>query len=236
MNKTVIDTGRSRLELMFCDNMEYLKTIPDNYFDLAVDDPPYGIRQDGHRENNRGKLARCTKYNSALWDQPSPSVEFFTELRRVSKNQIIFGANHFIESMPYNSSCWIVWDKVNGKSDFADCELAWTSFDTSVRIFRYMWMGMNQGSYGDGTLMEGNKKLNEKRIHPTQKPVRLYDWIFTHYAKPGMKVIDPHLGSGSIAIAANKHRIDLTGCEKVEGYYQDSIKRVKEVTSQLRMT
>lgn len=130
--------------LMNC--MDGMKEFPDQFFDLAVADPPYGIGENGKKNHSRSNLVKAKNYAPyAGLDEKPPDKEYFDELFRVSRNQIIFGANHFISKMPIDSSCWIVWDKCNGKSDFADCELAWTSFDTAVRKFTFMWNGMLQG-------------------------------------------------------------------------------------------
>lgn len=179
------------VKLLNIDCMKYMAGLADKSFDLAIVDPPYGIRQDGHRENNRSKLAKSKKYHKALWDMPAPDAKYFSELFRVSKNQIVFGANHFISAIPLNSPCWIVWDKDN-TGNFADCELAWTSFDTSVRKFKYRWNGM----------LQEDMRNKEERIHPTQKPVQLYRWLIHTYAKDCESILDTHLGSGSSAIAA----------------------------------
>ena len=141
------------------DCMLGMKEFPDNYFELAIVDPPYGIGEDGLKNHSRGKLAPAKKYTPKNWDKKPPDKLYFKELLRVSKNQIIFGANHFISKIPYDSSCWIVWDK-QMTGDFADCELAWTSFKTAVRKFTFTWNGM----------LQGNMKNKEIRIHPTQKP------------------------------------------------------------------
>ena len=141
------------------------------------------------------------------------STEFFAELERVSNNQIIWGANHFISRIPFDSPCWIVWDKDNGKSDFADCELAWTSFKTSVRKFTFRWNGM----------LQGNMKQKEFRIHPTQKPRFLYQWILQNYAKPNDKILDTHGGSMSIAIACELEGFDLDICEIDKEYFQAGV-------------
>lgn len=147
------------------DCMEYMRTLPDKAFDLAVVDPPYGIGESGKNNKSRTKLAKAQDYKPfAGLDKSPPNKECFLELARVSKNQIIFGANHFADKLPHPaSSCWIVWDKENGGNDFADCELAYTSFRTAVRIFRFRWQGM----------IQGDMKHKENRIHPTQKPVSL---------------------------------------------------------------
>ena len=171
MNEPVI-IGSASLYLGDC--MEYMATLPDNAFDLAIVDPPYGIKQDGHRVNNRSKLAISTDYHKALWDQEKPPYEYFLQLKRVSKNQIIWGGNHLAAFINENSPCWIVWNK-HTTADYADAELAYTSFETAVRIFDYPWNGMIQGFHGD-------KRKNEIRIHPTQKPVALYEWTIANYA------------------------------------------------------
>lgn len=161
-------------------------------------------------------------------DDESPSPEYFSELFRVSKNQIIWGANHFISKLPsdtIDSSCWIVWDKDNGKNDFADSELAWTSFNSAVRNFRFRWQGM----------LQEDMKNKEFRIHPTQKPVKLYEWLLSNYAKQGDKILDTHLGSGSIAIACDKMGFELTACEIDEEYYNGAVKRLKFHQEQLNL-
>lgn len=212
-------------EVYLMDCIAGLKHYPDKYFDLAVVDPPYGIGEDGKSNHSRGKCAKPKLYTPKEWDKEPPNIEYFTELFRVSKNQIVWGANHFISRMPYDSSCWLVWDKENGENDFADCELAWTSFDKAVRRYKFRWAGM----------LQGNMKDKENRIHPTQKPVALYDWIFTRFAEKGYKVLDTHLGSGSSRIAADKAGLDFVGFELDEEYYNALNKRFNEYKSQLRM-
>ena len=200
------------------DCLEYMKTLPDKYFDLCIADPPYGIGEDGVKNHSRGKLAKAKQYTPKEWDKATPNIEFFDEMLRVSKNAIIWGANHFISKIPYDSSCWIVWDKDNGKTDFADCELAWTNFKTSVRKFKYKWQGM----------LQENMKNKEIRIHPTQKPVALYSWILDNYAKEGDKIFDPFLGSGSSRIAAYMKGFDFYACELDKEYYDLQEKRFRE--------
>lgn len=225
------------------DNMELMARYPDKYFDLAIVDPPYGIGESGKTNKSRGKLAKSKKYKSFAGDDlKSPDVEYFNELLRVSKNQIIWGANHFISKIPLDSSCWIVWDKQNGKTDFADSELAWTSFKTSVRNFYFQWQGM----------LQGDMKNKEIRIHPTQKPVKLYEWLLLNYAQrkcnhkhseqerefcsdcrnQDVKILDTHLGSGSIAIACHRLGFDLTACELDKDYFEAAMKRIKLETAQ----
>lgn len=214
-----------------CDCMDFMKAIPDKHFDLAIIDPNYGIGEDGKTNNSRGSAAGANKWKGTRnttgagvpsttfkpkeWDKEPPKKEYFVELFRVSKNEIIFGANHFISRMPIDSPCWIIWDKDNGNSDFADCEMAWTSFKSAVRKFKYTWNGM----------LQGNMKNKEKRIHPTQKPIALYKWLLKNYAKPGQTIFDSHVGSGSIRIACHDLGFDFTGCEIDKDYFEAQEKR-----------
>ena len=216
-----------KITLYNCDCMEYLRTLPDNAFDLAVVDVPYGIKEDGSKNHTRGKIAVAKDYHPfAGGDKNAPPVKYFTELKRVSRNQIIWGANHFIENIPNaNSSSWIVWDKDNGDNDFADCELAWTSFKSAVRKFKWRWAGM----------LQEDMKNKQKRIHPTEKPIALYKWILQNYAKEGDKILDTHLGSGSIAIAAHDLGFELTGMELDPIYYEAAKKRLIEYQRQLKL-
>ena len=217
---------QDKLSIYNMDNMELMKQIPDKYFDISLIDPPYGIGEDGSKNNTRGNLAISKNYKAyAGNDKTPPEQNFFNELFRISKNQIIFGANHFIDLINKKSSCWIVWDKDNGDTDFADCELAWTSFSTAVRKIKYKWQGMLQNDMSN----------KETRIHPNQKPINLYSWILEKYAKEGMKIFDSHLGSGSNAIACHYAEMEFIGCELDEDYYNDSIKRIKENTRQLSL-
>ena len=212
------------ITLYNADCMEIMKGFADNQFDICIVDPPYGIGEDGAKNHSRGKAANPKLYTPKSWDSNSPNREYFDELIRVSKNQIIFGANHFISKIPYDSSCWIVWDK-DRTVDFADCELAWTSFNTAVRKFKFRWNGM----------LQGNMKNKEIRIHPTQKPVALYKWILDNYAKQGQTILDTHLGSGSSAIAAHDYGYEFTGIELDSEYYEAAKKRISEHQRQLSM-
>ena len=210
------------IDLYNIDCMEYLRICKNNEFDLAIVDPPYGIGESGAKNHTRGKLAKATKYKAFAGEDKEPmSEEYFQELERVSKNQIIWGANHFRAK---NSSCWLVWDKLNS-GDFADAELAYTSFNTAVRVFRYMWNGM----------LQGDMKNKEKRIHPTQKPVKLYEWLLMNYAKEGDRILDTHLGSGSSAIAAHNLGFEFVGCELDKEYFTAAEKRLKLHQMQLRI-
>jgi len=219
------------------DCMTGMARYPDKHFDLAIVDPPYGIGENGDKNHSRSKRAVAKNYKSfSGFDSEPPDCEYFQQLRRVSKNQIIFGANHFISQIPFDSSCWIVWDKVNGDNDFADCELAWTSFKTAVRKFTFMWHGMMQGrSMESGDKMQGNKRLNEIRIHPTQKPVALYKWLLTNYAKPGDKILDTHVGSASSLIACHDMGFDAVGFELDPDYYRASNQRLDDFMRQPRI-
>lgn len=210
----------NQLYLMDC--MEGMKQFPNKYFELAIVDPPYGINMDGGKIGGNN-LTVAKDYIKKNWDGKAPDKAYFDELIRVSKNQIIFGANHFISKIPYDSPCWIVWDKENS-GNFADCELAWTSFNTAVRKFSFMWNGM----------MQGDMKNKESRIHPTQKPARLYTWILSNYAKPGDKILDTHVGSASSLIACYDMGFDYIGFEIDEDYYNMAQKRIEENKAQLR--
>ena len=206
--------------------MEYLKTCADKQFDLAIVDPPYGIGESGKKNKSRSVLTKTKDYHPIFGeDREPPSVEYFKELKRVSKNQIIWGANHFIDLIPFRSSCWLVWDKDNGKNDFADCELAYTSFNSAVRKFTFKWQGM----------LQENMKHKETRIHPHQKPVALYKWIFSHYAKAGDTILDTHLGSGSSRIAAYDMGFDFVGTEIDPDYFQAQEVRFNEHRQQLSL-
>lgn len=195
--------------------MCYMKSLPDKFFDLCLVDPPYGIKEDGKKNHSRGRIAKAQEYAPKDWDKEAMPKEFFDELIRVSKNQIIWGANHFISRIPYDSPCWIVWDKDNGATDFADCELAWTSFKTATRKFKYKWQGM----------LQENMKNKERRIHPTQKPVALYCWLLENYAIGGGKIFSPMFGSGSSRIAAYKLGYDYVGCEIDKEYFDKANER-----------
>lgn len=209
------------------DCMTEMVKFPDNYFDVAIVDPPYYSGPEKRKFYGRkiSPIGVQRIYDkSAGWSVPER--EYFDELFRISKNQIIFGCNYF--DYPFGSGR-IVWDKCNGSSSFSDCELAYTSFHDSVRLFRYMWNGMMQGkSISEGHIQQGNKKLNEKRIHPTQKPVNLYRWLVQKYLKPGQLVLDTHVGSGSSLIAFEEYDLQYVGYEIDKNYYDLSRLRVEE--------
>lgn len=223
----------------FCEDcMIGMRRYPDKYFDLAVVDPIYGdITPGGYLTGkSRGGNGPHSKYHQGMWEQKKTPKEYFNELFRVSKNQIIWGGNYFCAEIARDSQCWIVWDKCHPSGiKFADAELAWTSFDSKTRIFRFLWNGMCQGVPGNGTKMQGDKSKNEKRIHPAQKPVALYTWIFRNYAKPGGKILDTHLGSGSSRIAAYEQDLDFVGFEKDRCYFDAQEERYQAHIAQLSL-
>ena len=207
------------------DNMDLMARYPDNYFDLAIVDPPYGIGAD-KAQNSGGEKWGYKKYKATDWDSEIPPAEYFIELQRVSKNQIVWGGNYMTENLPPRM-CWILWDK--GQRDFslADGELAWTSFQKALRIF----------DCSRGYALADNNKCGGK-IHPTQKPVALYKWLLKNYAKEGDKILDTHLGSMSIAIAVDDMNkvegmdLHLTACELDKDYFEQGIKRIRRQTAQ----
>ena len=210
------------------DNMILMSRYPDKYFDLAIIDPPYGIgvSKNGYSIIGIGgkNLAKRKKYGVKNWDESIPTNQYFDELFRVSKNQIIWGGNYFLNFLE-STSCFIVWDKENGDFSMADCELAWTSFNTSVRKIKIRWSGM----------LQHDMKNKENRIHPTQKPVQLYKWILDKYAKENDKILDTHIGSGSIAIACHDYGFELTGCELDSEYFDKAVERIKNHTAQTKL-
>ena len=214
-------------EVYNVDCLEYMRSLPDKYFDLCIADPPYGIGECGAKNHSRSRIAKAKEYTAKDWDFQSLSSDYFSEILRVSKNAIIWGANHFISKLPYDSSCWIVWDKENGNNDFADCELAWTNYKSAVRKFTFRWAGM----------LQGNMKHKEERIHPTQKPIALYSWILDNYAIGGGKIFDPFLGSGSSRIAAYKKGFDFYACELDKDYYEAQEERFRrECLGEIKLT
>ena len=201
------------------DCIEVMKRYPDKYFDLAVVDPPYGINV--NMNAGRKKDTKSKKRTVKKWDTETPTAEYWEELFRVSKNQIVWGANYMTEYLPTKMG-WIFWDKcVAAGCSFSDGELAWSSFDKALKkaVIPY------SGFIG----MEGEK------FHPTTKPIKLYDWIFNNYATEGMKIIDTHLGSGSSRISANKYKLEFTGCEIDKEYFDKQNKRYADFISQARL-
>jgi len=214
----VSDCALSEVYLMDC--IAGMKHYPDKFFDLAVVDPPYGIGVDGQ------KLSVCKnpkhnrkEHTQKDWDSEIPAMKYFTELFRVSKHQIIWGANYFVEHLNYGSKGWIVWFKGQQGLTMSDAELAYSNFDKPTRV----------------ATINRVELLKDGTIHPTQKPVKLYDWVFEHYAERGQRVLDTHLGSGSSRIAANKAGLDFVGFEIDEDYFNASEDRFKKFVSQTRL-
>ena len=198
-----------------CDNMELMARYPDNYFDLAIVDPPYGIER---FKNGIGKNDRHKVKSTAIFNNNPPTDVYFSELFRVSRNQIVWGANNFI--MP-PSEYFLVWNKKQTVDNFASAEYAWVSMGlkTPAKIFDY---GIHKHNHTD-------------KIHPTQKPIDLYKFILDKYAKKGDKILDTHLGSGSIAIACHDYGYELTACELDKEYYEKAIQRIQNHVSQLKL-
>ena len=200
------------------DCVEGLKRFSDNYFDLAIVDPPYGI---GASEMQMGNNAKKKWSKGKNWDNETPTGEYWEQLFRVSKNQIVWGGNYF--ELPLTKS-WIVWDKNNGESGFADGEMAWTSFNKPMKIKKIHWTGS-----------ASNWEDTNGKIHPTQKPLKLYKWLLKEFAEEGNLILDTHLGSGSIRLACNELHFAFTGFEIDKDYYEAQEKRFKDFVSQLRM-
>lgn len=202
-------------------NMELMARYEDNHFNLAIVDPPYGIGAGGKSFKNGTSKNKTIGYKNKDWDNKTPNKIYFTELFRVSKNQIIFGANYMTIHLP-PSMGWIFWDKGTGDNSYADGEIAFSSFNRPLKCYKVSWVGANANN---GT----------PRIHPTEKPVKLYEWLLMNYAKEGDKILDTHLGSGSIAIACHNLGYDLTACELDKDYYNAAMKRLKQHQAQLRL-
>ena len=218
---------KPNIELLNIDCLEYLKQCVDKQFDLAIVDPPYGI---GFGEFNRtnkatnGERIKANKYKNSNWDDAIPTDEYFEELLRVSKNQIVWGGNYFPYLWKNGCKGFVFWYKGNPVPNFADGELAYTSFNKVAKQFDYRY-------YGN---LEGNTSASEK-IHPTQKPISLYEWLLDNYALEGDKIIDTHLGSGSIAAACWNRGFDLVGCELDKEYYTKAVKRFELHKQQLTL-
>lgn len=196
------------IELLHMDCMKYMAGLPDKAFELAVVDPPYGIGAGSVKFKNGSSKTEKKYFKETDWDSKPPTADYFGELKRVSKNQIIWGGNYFLDHLT-STRCFVVWDKTIHGNSYADCELAWTSFDACVRYYRE----------------NVAQTTSEGRIHPTQKSVKLYEWLLTNYAKKGDRILDTHLGSGSSAIAAHNLGFDFVGCELDRDYYEAAVKR-----------
>lgn len=227
--------GNSKYELnkVYCEDcVEAMKQMPDNFFDLAIVDPEWGRGEHGGKERSslckqkNGSVTRIYggAYSKKTWDNKPAGEEYFKELIRVSKHQIIWGVNYYGQVF---GSGRIIWDKVNGNSDQSDCEIAYNSMTSRVDQVAYMWNGMNQGvSVEQGRVMQGNKKLNEKRIHPTQKPAKLYQWLYGRFAERTFKIIDTHGGSMSSIVAAIDFGCDWVAFEIDKEYYDNAVDRI----------
>jgi len=205
------------------DNMSLMARYPDNYFDLAIVDPPYGIDMDNQKVRvkpsrpNSYLRAGQNQYKKSDWDKEMPNKKYFTELFRISKNQIIWGANYFCEFIPSGKG-WIYWDKQMGDNNFSSGEFAYQSIQIK-----------------SSSLSIPSMRVAGTRIHPTQKPVKLYEWILMNYAKENDKILDTHLGSGSIAIACHDYGFELTACELDKEYYDKAIQTIKNHVSQQKL-
>jgi len=195
------------------DNMELMARYDDKYFDLAIVDPPYGIERFKAKDGGNSKKIKSFGDKDKNWNDIKPIDEYWNELFRVSKYQIIWGSNNF--NLP-TSEYFIVWDKMQMMPSFAQCEQAWTNCRVPAKIYR-------------------KRSIDPERIHPTQKPIALYEWLLMNYAKEGDKILDTHLGSGSIAIACHNLGFDLTACELDKDYYEAALKRFNNHKNQLRM-
>tara|TARA_R100000655_G_scaffold98238_1_gene141520 strand:+ start:266 stop:955 length:690 start_codon:yes stop_codon:yes gene_type:complete len=225
---------KNNLKIINADCMDIMKNYEDNYFDLAIVDPPYGIGADVKQNNaalsrikakGKSKSGRGWKlYESTNWDNEIPDENYFKELKRVSKNQIIWGGNYFTKFLN-PSMGWLVWNKMQREFSLADGELAWTSYNKAIRIF----------DYSRGAALSNNNN-NGGRFHPTQKPVKLYEWILKNYGDKDFKILDTHLGSASSAIAAFYYGCkEFVGIELDKDYYNSSIKRIKKHTIQTKL-
>jgi site-specific DNA-methyltransferase (adenine-specific) len=222
------------------DNMALMARYPDNYFDLAIVDPPYGIgagKQNVSSSKMKGRknsIIKRSDLKSKEWDNEIPNKEYFDELFRVSKNQIIWGGNYF--PLPLINS-WIVWNKLQVLETRSDGELAWTSFKKPLKIVPLLQDGFKRGqNVGYNQPVIYNVPFSGKQtIHPTQKPIVLYKWILDKYAKENDKILDTHLGSGSIAIAAHDYGYELTACELDKEYYDKAIQRINNHVAQQKL-
>ena len=197
------------------DCMELMREFPDKHFDLAIVDPPYGIGAGGVGFKNGSSKSEKSYFKENDWDKERPTFEYFEELRRVSENQIIWGGNYFSDLLP-PFRCFIFWDKTIHGNSYADGEIAWSSFDRVARYFRENIAQTN----------------SEGRIHPTQKSVRLYSWLLENYAEKGQRILDTHMGSGSIAIACHYAQCHLTASELDEDYFKAACERIERETRQ----
>jgi site-specific DNA-methyltransferase (adenine-specific) len=210
--------------------MDILKQLPDKCIDLVLTDPPYGINASSEnflRQGKRRGKSKCVSglnYKISNWDKDIPQKQIFEEIKRVSKNQIIFGGNYFVDFLT-NSSCWLVWDKLTGDNLYADCELAYTSFKSAVRKYTYLWKGM----------LQEDMKHKDIRIHPTQKPLKLFEMILRDYSNENDLILDCFSGSGTTAVACHNLKRRFICIEKDKDYYNASVERLKNAQAQLKL-
>lgn len=216
----------SKKQISYVENIDCMigmSRYPDKFFDLAIVDPPYGIGAGKKSFINRNTANKRAEkfYKDNDWDKDKPKKKYFIELMRVSKIWIIWGGNYFTHFLP-PSRCFVIWDKKTGNNSYADCELALTNIDGNAKIYRKLWLG-------------AHAEDDDGRIHPTQKPVKLYEWLLTNYAKPGDKILDTHLGSQSSRIAADKLGFDFWGWELDKDYFEAGNKRFNDYKKQLKL-
>jgi len=207
---------KTKFGILYCDDCE--KILPElPKVDLLLTDPPYGIKVEGQRKSDGKAKGKRTNFGKTTWDNKIPNKNTFKLMLKSSENQIIFGGNYFVENL-YSSPCWVVWNKRNGNSPFADCELAWTSFKSATRMFSFRWNGMLQEDMAN----------KEKRFHVTQKPVKLFQNILSKYSKPGETILDCFGGSGTTALVCEKLNLNWIMIEREEKYCWIIKKRLKE--------
>lgn len=217
-------------KIINADCMDILKQLPDKCIDLVLTDPPYGINASSKNFLRQGKQtgkSKCVSglnYKTSNWDKEIPQKQVFDEIKRVSKNQIIFGGNYFVDYLT-NSSCWLVWDKLTGNNLYADCELAYTSFKSAVRKYTYLWKGM----------LQDDMKHKDIRIHPTQKPLKLFEMILRDYSKENDLILDCFSGSGTTAIACHRLKRRFICIEKDPEYWAKSCERLKAEQAQMQL-
>ena len=210
-------------KIINADCMDILKQLPDKCIDLVLTDPPYGINIAKNGKVGGKKCCAATDYGAKSWDNKIPDKEIFEQIKRVSKNQIIFGGNYFTDYL-HNSSCWLVWDKQN-TGNFADCELAWTNFKSAVRKYRWTWNGM----------LQEDMKNKDRRIHPTQKPLKLFEMILRDYSNENDLILDCFSGSGTTAVACHNLKRRFICIEKDYDYWKASCERLENAQAQMKL-
>lgn len=209
------------IDLRLGDCLEIMKTIPDKSIDLVLTDPPYGINICKSGTVGGRNLAKVKNYGKCEWDNKIPDKNYFEEMFRISKNQIIFGGNYFIDRL-FNTPCFVVWDKDN-TGNFADCELAWTSFKTATRLIKFTWNGF----------IQGNMREKDFREHPTQKPKSVMKWILENYSETDQTILDPFMGSGTTGVACQELGRNFIGIEINEKYFKIAERRINQATKEL---